>query len=335
MYRVSVFGPVVSRRLGVSLGVCTVPLKTCSYSCVYCQLGPTPRRVVVRRPYGWPEAVAEAVSSYLERLVGEWGGGVDYVTFIGYGEPTLDSMIGRAAEAVKSLGLRVAVFTNSSTLPGSLEDLLVFDLVSVKLDAADEDTWARINRPHPLLRLDTVLGGLEELAAARRGVLLTETMLVAGVNDSATALKRVAERLAGLNPLKAYISLPLRPPAEPWVRPPQPRRVVEAYMVFRERLGERVEILGRLEEPRVGAAAGDPVEALERTASMHPLRLREALGILERMGADPGLLDRLVSEGRLVRVEYLGEVFILAAPHGWGGGGGAVHSEAHHRPHRL
>ena len=312
---VVVFGPVSSRRLGMSLGICTLPRKTCSYSCVYCQLGPTRPRVVERRPYSSPEAVVDAVSSYLERL-GDVR--VDYATFIGYGEPSLDSMIAGSAEALRGIGLRVAVFTNSSLLPEALEDLLVFDMVSLKIDAADWDTWLRINRPHPVLRLEEILSAMEEFASLRRGrPFITETMLVAGLNDSRERLEAVAERLSRIQPTKAYISLPLRPPAEPWVEPPPPGRVVEAYTILAGRLGaERVELLAHLEEPVV-EAAGDPERAVVDTASMHPLRLEEALRLLERLGSGPEVLDRLEAEGRIARVRYRGEVFIVAVPGQW------------------
>ena len=214
--RALVFGPVVSRRLGVSLGVNNIPYKRCSYTCVYCQLGRTLELTVERREYTDPRALVEQVRARLERA-----GRVDYVTFVPDGEPTLDKGLGRSIRMLqRELGVRVAVLTNASLL--WLEevrlDLQQADLVSLKLDAGSPATWKRINRPHPSLDYWRVLEGMRVFAGEYSGTLLTETMLVRGLNDRAEELRLIADRIAELGPSKAYIAVPTRPPAEPWVR---------------------------------------------------------------------------------------------------------------------
>lgn len=307
-----VFGPVPSRRLGRSLGVNNVPPKHCSYSCVYCQLGRTTDLTCARRAfYPWRDVVGEVASAV--RAVGE--GNVDYVTFAPDGEPTLDANLGLEIGGVKEeTGKPVAVLTNGSLLfrEDVRQELCEADLVSVKVDAAGEGAYRRVNRPHPGLRLELVLEGLREFARGYRGRLVTETMLVRGVNDGAAEVERVARFLRSVGPSKAYVAVPTRPPAEPWVRPASEEAVLRAYSIFREHLGrERVELLVGYEGPSFGAV-GDPVEGLLATASVHPLRLDYAYAMLEGYGLDPeAVLGELVREGKVVVLEYGGHRFVM------------------------
>ena len=305
------FGPVPSRRLGRSLGVNNVPYKTCSYSCVYCQLGRTTNLTVERRCfYDW-RSVVGSVAEALREL----RGGVDYVTFVPDGEPTLDACIGREiAEIRERLGARVAVLTNASLL--QLEevggDLARAEYVSVKVDAASEEVWRRVNRPHPSLKLEKVLEGALEFAKGFKGALASETMLVRGLNTEPRELERVAELLKELRPAKSYIAVPVRPPAEPYAKPPSGRELVEAYAIFAEALGPgRVELLSAPEPPRF-EARGDPAEWLLAVASVHPLRYEHAVKALAKLAEKPEeVIEGLVRNGLLLKVPYMGEVFLV------------------------
>lgn len=304
-----VFGPVPSRRLGASLGINNIPPKVCSYSCVYCQLGRTITMSVERRRYSDPNEIAREV-----REVASRGVRIDYVTFVPDGEPTLDTEIGRAAALIGSMGLRTAIITNSSLMwrDDVRADLSEFSLVSLKVDAVDEQLWRRINRPHRSLSLDRVLEGCEEFAKGYRGALITETMLVKGLNTCEECLKATALFVARLRPAKAYIAVPIRPPAEPWVEPPSGEDVVRAYTVFSEVLsGDRVELLTGPEPPRF-EVVGEPEDYLLRTTSVHPMRLSHALKALEGLVEDPeAVVKRLVRRGELVVVTYRGEKFLV------------------------
>jgi len=208
-----VFGPVISRRLGVSLGINNIPYKKCSYTCIYCQLGRTIELTIERKPYSDPSRLVAAVSSALEH-----SGKIDFATFVPDGEPTLDSNLGRGISLLKKeLDVRVAVLTNASLLwlDEVRNDLLEADLVSVKIDASNASTWRRINRPHPQLDYNTILKGLQVFSQNYGGILITETMLVEGINDEEEELSGIADIAASLSPSKAYIAIPTRPPAEP------------------------------------------------------------------------------------------------------------------------
>jgi len=305
------FGPVPSRRLGRSLGVNNIPPKHCTYSCVYCQLGKTPHLEARRREFYDPTLIAESV----ERALSSLEGGVDYVTFVPDGEPTLDLNLGRAIRLIKArVNARVAVITNASLvhLPDVRSDLSEADLVSAKVDAVSERVWRLINRPHPDVPHLGRLEGLKSFAGEYPGLLITETMLVRGVNDSLEELRAIAEFLSPLDPERAYVSVPTRPPAERFVRPPSEETLTAAHEIFASVLGpDRVELLTGYEGPDF-ASLGDPVESLLAITSVHPMRVEYARDLLERGGLDPDeTLSRLLAGGEVRLVEYRGESFVL------------------------
>lgn len=150
------------------------------------------------------------------------GEDIDYLSFVPNGEPTLDANLGRTIELLKPLGIRIAVITNASLLWRAKvrDDLSKADWVSVKVDTVREDLWRKLNRPHPSLRLTELLDGMRAFAEVFQGELETETMLVRVVNDSGDDLRRTGACIARLDPARACLSAPVRPPAEPWVEPP-------------------------------------------------------------------------------------------------------------------
>jgi wyosine [tRNA(Phe)-imidazoG37] synthetase (radical SAM superfamily) len=309
--RVNVFGPVPSRRLGQSLGVNHLPAKTCTYDCIYCQVGITPHRRLRRAPFSSADDACQLVRARLERAENA-GEAVDVVSFVPNGEPTLDRGLGDAIDAVKRLGPNVAVITNSSLL-GQREvraHVARADLVSVKLDAGRERTWRRMNRPHPSLHFERIMAGLVRFAREYRGTLTTETMLVAGVNDSRQDLDAIACRLAVLRPAIAFIDVPLRPPAEPWVRIPSRRALLRA----RDLIAREVADVRLLTEPASGPlpGRGDVVANVLALTRVHPVATDAIDGLLARAGVDPAVLSHLVDAGRLVRVRHCRRAYYRA-----------------------
>lgn len=232
-----VFGPVVSRRLGSSLGINNIPPNVCSYSCVYCQAGRTCQIQTKRRAFYDPADILSAVNDKLKQAA-TLGTIIDYVTFVPEGEPTLDSLLGRTIALLKPLGIKIAVITNGSLIwkEDVRADLMRADWVSLKVDAAVSETWRRINRPHGALKLDAILNGMLEFAQCYRGTLVTETMLVKDLNDRVPEIEKVVQFLVRLKPATAYIALPTRQPAEAWVQPPLEAAVQRAYRIFRDHL---------------------------------------------------------------------------------------------------
>jgi len=189
----TIFGPVPSRRLGQSVGIGNVPPKTCSYSCVYCQVGPTPATEIEPRSFWSPGTVVEAVRSHVGKLRAR-NERVDYLTFVPDGEPTLDRDLGAEIDGLRSLDIPIAVISNSSLAwrADARAALGKADWVSLKVDAADEATWRKVNRPQASLTFATVLEGMLQFAAEFHGELATETMLIRGVNDTDAAIDAAA-----------------------------------------------------------------------------------------------------------------------------------------------
>jgi wyosine [tRNA(Phe)-imidazoG37] synthetase (radical SAM superfamily) len=278
---------------------------------VYCQLGRTSQFTVERKCfYDWRDIAGEIVEFVVKN-----GDSVDYVTFVPDGEPTLDACLGRITEFVKrETGVRVAVLTNASLLwvESVRRDLEPADLVSIKVDSVREDVWRRINRPHPSLRLDRVLEGVKEFAARYKGVLISETMLVHGVNTGRGEYRDTALFLKELRLSKAYISIPIRPPAEPFVKPPAEEELIGAYEEFKEALGaEKVELLN-MPEPPPRLVSGDPATWLLNTTAAHPLIYEYAVEALNSRVEDPvKLIEELVRDNLLLKTEYAGRVYLV------------------------
>jgi wyosine [tRNA(Phe)-imidazoG37] synthetase (radical SAM superfamily) len=309
------FGPVPSRRLGRSLGINNIPPKVCTYSCVYCQLGRTIKMQVDCRTFYQPEGILKDVEEKIENAK-EVGESIDYLTFVPDGEPTLDVNLGREIELLKPLGIRIAVITNASLIGREdvREDLMKADWVSLKVDSIREEVWHRINRPHRTLQLTSILDGMLEFAKAYGGELVTETMLVEGVNDGDEHLKEVADFLAQLGPAKAYLSIPTRPPAERWVQPPSEESINGAYQILSKKV-DRVEYLIGY-EGNAFAFTGNVEEDLLSITAVHPMRDEAVSEFLSRARADWPIVHRLIAQGQLIEMEYEEKRFYMRKLHG-------------------
>lgn len=305
-----VFGPVPSRRLGRSLGVNTIPHKVCSYSCRYCQVGRTTSHSVERQSFYPAERIFEAVRARLDDLRGR-DEPCDYVTLVPDGEPTLDLGLGRCIRLLKTLDTPVAVITNASLIDRQdvRDDLAAADWVSVKVDAVGDRAWRRLNRPHRSLVLADILGGVREFRRQFTGRLVTETMLVDGANDGDEDVDALAAFLARLAPTKAYLAVPIRPPADARVRAASLTSLTRAHELV-QALGQPVELLTGSEGDAFSVSA-DPAADLLSITAVHPMRKAAVGSLLARAGAAWDVVERLVAEGRLVEAPFAGESFYL------------------------
>ncbi|MBU2488415.1 MAG: radical SAM protein [Proteobacteria bacterium] len=217
-----VFGPVPSRRLGLSLGVDLVRHKTCSLNCVYCECGPTTRLTLERGEYVPTKGALEELDRFLSP-----GPQLDFVTFSGSGEPTLHQGLGQVARHVKARhpAYQVALLTNATLFsrPDVREDAAEAHVVMASLDAATPGVFSTVNRPHPALDLEEMIRGLAEFAAGYQGELWVEVFLVAGVNDTEAELCALARVLTRIPHARVVINTLDRPGSEPWVEVPEPR----------------------------------------------------------------------------------------------------------------
>jgi wyosine [tRNA(Phe)-imidazoG37] synthetase (radical SAM superfamily) len=308
------FGPVPSRRLGRSLGINNIPPKACSYSCVYCQVGPTREREIEPRPFYAPEEIRRAVEARVEeaRNAGEE---IDYLTFVPDGEPTLDSRLGETIELLRPLEIKIAVISNGSLIwrrevRGILKKA---DWVSLKVDSVDETIWRRVNRPHVDLKLDAILAGMLEFEREYKGVLTTETMLLDGVNVDDDVASAVAEFLHKLRPEKAYLSIPIRPPAERGIHAPDEQRLNRIYQIFSRRVAEVEYLTGY--EGNAFASTGDPAEDLLSITAVHPMREEAVRELLVKAGSAWDIVQGLIDAGKLRESEYAGRKFYVRCFH--------------------
>jgi wyosine [tRNA(Phe)-imidazoG37] synthetase (radical SAM superfamily) len=309
-----VYGPVPSRRLGKSMGINNIPAKVCSYACVYCQLGGPggcAGRVLVDRTGFFPpgEILAEAQRKSRRALAA--GEPVDYLTFVPVGEPTLDLNLGREITLLKAIGPPVGVITNSSLLfrEEVRSALYLADWVSLKIDSVDERIWRRLNRPHKALRLPDILDGMLFFAGNYPGKLVTETMLVKGVNDHAECVQGVADFLSQLQPWAAYLSVPTRPPSEKWVRAPAEAVLNRAYHLVAQKVKWVEYLIGY--EGNAFAYTGDIEKDILSITAVHPMRADAVDAVLERAAATWTVIERLVEQGDLKKTTYNGHHFYL------------------------
>ncbi len=304
------FGPVPSRRLGKSLGINNIPAKECTYSCVYCQVGRTARMEVDRRFFHDPVDIFRDVGDQVARARSA-SERVDYLAFVPDGEPTLDANLGEEILLLRDFGVPVGVITNGSLLfrDDVREDLCEADWVSVKIDAVREEIWRKVNRPHKALSLSRILDGILAFSESFGGELVTETMLVGGLNDGGECMAEVADFIRKVRPRRAYLGIPTRPPAESWVHCPEEEALNRAYQLLAGKT-EHVEYLIGYEGNDF-AFTGDVVDDLLSITAVHPMREEAVARLLSLAGSSREVVDRLVAEGQLAKTKYGKHTFYL------------------------
>jgi wyosine [tRNA(Phe)-imidazoG37] synthetase (radical SAM superfamily) len=304
------FGPVPSRRLGRSLGINNIPPKVCTYSCVYCQVGRTDTLQAERSPFYEPENIFKSVKKQVAKAILK-GEPIDYLTFVSDGEPTLDANLGYEIDLLKSLGIKIGVITNASLVfrEDVRADLRKADWVSLKFDSIRPKSWRRINRPHRDLNLGFILKGMQNFSINFQGALVTETMLVQDLSIDINTLKEMANFLSSLNPAKAYLAIPTRPPAENWVNPPSPEDINAAFQVFHEKLDQVEYLIGY--EGNTFAFTGHAEKDLLGITSVHPMRESAVIELLAKAGESWIVVDQLIAQNKLVQTDFAGQKFYL------------------------
>ncbi|MFC1606944.1 radical SAM protein [Candidatus Latescibacterota bacterium] len=293
-----IFGPVPSRRLGLSLGVDIVPLKTCTLSCVYCQVGDTPEPTLERREY-------VPAGTILGELAGKISDGLeaDWITFSGSGEPTLNAGIGDIIAGIRSMTeTPVCVITNGTLLWDEhvRNDILDADVVMPSLDSAIDATYRRLCRPHPDLNVERIIDGLRSFRKVFSGKLWLEILFVEGVNDSPKELMALKSALQRISPDSIQLNTVVRPPAELSSRPLTKDRMHE----IRDFFGDSAEIIASFERTK----------SFHRTPEIERIReyLRRRPGRVIDISAALGmtveetdtLLNNLYDQGEIQRSEF-------------------------------
>ena len=296
-----VFGPVPSRRLHRSLGVDLVPYKTCSYDCIYCQLGRTSLKTTQRKEW---VPIDEVISALQDKLATS----PDYVTLSGSGEPTLNSRIGEVVDRIKSItNIPVAVLTNGSLLwqEEVRRELLHADVVIPSLDAADETVFRRVNRPHAEISFERLMHGLAAFKREFRGEYWLELFLLAGFTADDAYVAALAERVREIRPSRVQLNTVTRPAVESFAIGVSERRMDELASRFDPPAEVISKFRGVQQAPQMAVRRDEILALLHRRpctlddiADGLGLHLAEVIKYVEELTAQELLLQTSVG-GRL------------------------------------
>ena len=308
----TIYGPVPSRRLGISLGVDIVPYKTCSYDCIYCQLGKTTDRTLERKSY----VKASSLLDELKETI-NLNSDLDYITFSGSGEPTLNKDIGQMIEKVKKFtSIRVAVLTNGSLLWNDKvrENLSLADLVVPSLDAISEETFQRVNRPMKGLGIEKVLDGINIFCEQFKGKIYLEIMLVKNINDSEEEIKRINQCVKNLRIDKIQLNTVIRPPSDSDAKPLNKDELIKAKALFDPEI--KVELIADFKRETSRAYQKDLEEGIIELLKRRPTRGEE---MAVSLGVHPNEIVKyleILEEKKIIRrsqtKENSGVYFVIA-----------------------
>lgn len=298
-----VYGPIPSRRLGFSLGVDVVPYKTCTLDCIYCQLGRTTCKTVERKPYAQRDIVCREIQQVLNK-----NQQVDYITFSGSGEPTLNAEIGAFIKEVKTItSLPVVVLTNGTLFfrEDVRKDLREADIVMPSLDAASDSLFRKINRPHPMLNSETILRGLRCFREEYKGGIWLEVMLIKNCNDNAEELMRLRDAITDVRPDKVYLNTVVRPPAEKYAKSLNRTEMLSVKKV----LDQKCEVIAEFSGHKVGETK-DVEEAIVEMAKRRPLTITDMANVLGISDANAKTWVKGLQESGKLRVrQYDGKKY--------------------------
>jgi len=265
---------------------------------------------VGRRAFYEPEKIQQVVQEKVEKVT-KAGEHIDFLTFVPDGEPALDVNLGREIDLLKPLGIKIAVISNSSLIfrKDVCEELLKADLVSLKIDSAIPRAWQLINRPIESLRLPEILDGILEFSKTYNGKLVTETMLIRHVNHYENQIIEIADFLAEAKPFKAYLSIPIRPPALKWVQAPRANAVNRAYQILKERIDCVEYLIGY--EGNEFCSTGHIEQDLLSITAVHPLREDAVDNLLAHAQTGWDVVHKLINEDLIIKEQYEGSTFYL------------------------
>jgi wyosine [tRNA(Phe)-imidazoG37] synthetase (radical SAM superfamily) len=253
------YGPVPSRRLGYSLGIDIIPHKNCTFDCIYCQLGHTTNKTLIRKQYAPVESILDELKYVLntkERI--------DYLTFSGSGEPTLHKDIGLLINELKKMTkIPVAVLTNGSLLyiPEVRDEVKNADVVLPTLCTADKDIFRKIHRSHAKLNIRMIIEGYIEFRKIYSGKIWLELMLIRGVNDGPEQISKLKEVINRIDPDRIHLNTVVRPPSEEYAKPVS----VDTLKSIKALLGTQCEIIADFKPETI---VGQHEDMLERIAAM-------------------------------------------------------------------
>jgi wyosine [tRNA(Phe)-imidazoG37] synthetase (radical SAM superfamily) len=294
-----IYGPVPSRRMGISLGISPIPKKYCNYSCIYCQLGRTKNLTNKRAEFFDLKDILTEFEDITKKDIY-----YDVVTIVGEGEPTLYSDLGKLIKKVKTMTDKpVAVITNGALMydEKTRKDLMKADIVLPSLDACNENMFTRVNRPSRSINYKNMIEGLIDFSQHYNGQLWLEIMLVKGYNDSVDNLIEFKKILSKIKYDKLYVNTPVRPPAESFVK-----KVDSEKMELAVEMLEGISI-DQLVSDGFYSETEDDVEAVLSIIKRHPMNQFEIVSFLEKRGNNNPMeiFEKLSYVDEIEVVEYM------------------------------
>lgn len=267
------YGPVPSRRLRFSLGIDLIPFKYCSFDCIYCQLGKTTNKTIVRKEYFPTQKILKDVKAIIKK-----GDNIDYLTFSGSGEPTLHSGIGYLISELKKITkIPVAVLTNSSLLfiPAVQEELSNADVVLPTLCAVSQEIFNKINRPIPDATIEKIIHGLISFRKIYKGKIWLEIMLIKNINDTQQDINRLKEVVKKIAPDKIHLNTAVRPPSEKYALPLSIEELQRVENIF----GDNAEIIASFKAKRESAYLIDTEKIILDMMQRRPITLEDICSV--------------------------------------------------------
>lgn len=303
-----VFGPIPSRRLGRSLGINNIPPKVCSYSCVYCQVGLTTQLSIEQKEYYLPMIMYTEIKERISELKSNKER-IDYLSFVPDGEPTLDLNLYETIQLIQDFGIKIAVFTNSSLIwkKEVQATLNLVDYVSIKIDAIDETTWKQINHPALSLNLNKILDGILDFKEKYNGTLVTETMLIDGLNDNEDELIKVAHFIVKVDPEIAYLTIPTRPTPLKNIHRPDKTKTINAYRIIKS-IYNNTELLNEYEGNEFSTGS-ETEKSLISIMAVHPMRKDAVEKYLKKSNSNWNTVSKLIEEKKIKELIYDGNTF--------------------------
>ena len=301
-----IFGPVPSRRLGLSLGVDLIPHKTCTFDCLYCEVGRTTNRTITSSPF----APVDEILRQLDKRLMECR--PDVITLAGAGEPTLHSEIHHIISGIRELtDTRIVILTNGSLFwdEAVLRRVLGADLIMPTLSSAVSRTFEAIHRPHSDLTLDRIVDGLKQLRIAFDGLIYLEVILLSGINDTDEEVRALKPLIQEIQPEKIQLNTVVRPPADLCAKALDSTRLEEIKLF----LGERAEIVVDIGAEKSTKTRDTKGEGLVEMVRRRPLRTKDmanSLGLT--IGEVDAMVKGLLIKGRLRRQDHSGEIFYMS-----------------------
>jgi wyosine [tRNA(Phe)-imidazoG37] synthetase (radical SAM superfamily) len=296
-----IFGPVPSRRFGLSLGVDLIPLKTCTYDCLYCEVGRTTHKTSLIQSYA---PVAEVLRELAEKLKQVHP---DVITLAGSGEPTLYADIDQVIAFIKdTTNIPVVLLTNGSLLwqEQVRNKVLRADLIMPTLSSAFEETFRKIHKPDPSLTLSRIIEGYVALRKVYKGQLNLELFILKGINDTEEEIAALKEVIERINPDKVQLNTVVRPPAEPLALAVGQKRLEE----IRAFLGAKAEIIAAVHPHQRPNQYDSLQDVLLETLRRRPMRAEDLANVLNlSLIETENLLKEMLLKKKILKREHAGQ----------------------------